>query len=287
MPNLHFMLIVGITCGTLFFGQGGPASPIPPRPAHPSSGIQNSESEKENSQLLKTSSGNPAIEKAENILKKSLDAYGGEEKILGIKDASYEYRVQLVDDTENEAVLTKSFFKGDTQFKSEVGQKNQSAITVLNGENAWTMVGGTKISLAKSAITAMKNNLVIQVRPDLLLLSFPKHRFTVRTEQNQRSLDLIEVSGFLGGEYLRGRIAVDASTQLIYRFEYELEREFPHGKGIMKGEEQYLSYQLIQGLQVPSEIISRQGQKVSRLKLQSARFDLPLDDSFFAEPAGK
>ncbi len=287
MPNLLFKLTLGTICGALFLCQRGSASPTPPGPAHLSSGIQISESEKENSQLLRPSPGNPAIEKAEKILRKSLDAYGGEDKILGMKDASYEYKVQMVDDTENEAVVTKSFFKGDTQFKSEVDQKNQSAITVLNGEKAWAFVGGTTIPLAKSAVAAMKNNLVIQVRPDLLLLSFPKHRFTVRTEQNQRSLDLIEVSGFLGGEYVRGRIAIDAATQLIYRFEYELEREFPQGKGIMKGEEQYLSYQLIQGLQVPGEIISKQGQKVSRLKLQSARFNSSLDDSVFAEPAGK
>ncbi len=287
MSNLLFKLIMGTICVTLFFCQRGATSPTPPRPAHLSSGIQISESEKNNPPLLKTSSGNSAIEKAESILKKSLDAYGGEDKILGIKDASYEFKVQLVDDTENEAVLTKSLFKGDAQFKSEVVQKNQSAITVLSGEKAWAFVGGASIPLAKSAVAAMKNNLVIQVRPDLLLLSFPKHRFTVRTEQNQRSLDLIEVSGFLGGEYVRGRIAIDAATQLIYRFEYELEREFPQGKGIMKGEEQYLSYQPIQGLQVPSEIISRQGQKASRLKLQSAQFNLSLDDSVFAEPAGK
>jgi hypothetical protein len=287
MSNLLFKLIMGTICVTLFFCQRGATSPTPPSPAHLSSGIQISESEKNNPPLLKTSSGNSAIEKAESILKKSLDAYGGEDKILGIEDASYEYKVQLVDDTENEAVLTKSLFKGDTQFKSEVVQKNQSAITVLNGEKAWAFVGGATIPLSKSAVAAMKNNLVIQVRPDLLLLSFPKHRFTVRTEQNQRSLDLIEVSGFLGGEYVRGRIAIDAATQLIYRFEYELEREFPQGKGIMKGEEQYLSYQPIRGLQVPSEIISRQGQKSSRLKLQSAQFNLSLDDSVFAEPAGK
>jgi hypothetical protein len=287
MPNLLFKLTAGGICGTVFFCQGVPSSPTPPTPGHPSSGIQISTSEKENPQLLNTSPGNPAIEKAESILRKSLDAYGGEDKILGIKDASYAYKVQMVDDTENESVLTRSFFKGETQFKSLVEQKNQSAITVLNEEEAWAFVGGTKIPLAKNSVSAMKNNLVIQVRPDLLLLCFPKHRYTIRTEQNQRSLDLIEVSGFLGGEYLRGRIAIDAATQLIYRFEYELEREFPQGKGIANGEEQYLSYQLIQGLQVPVEIISKQGQKRSRLTLQSARFNTPLDDSVFAEPSGK
>jgi|WetSurMetagenome_2_1015567.scaffolds.fasta_scaffold64610_2 hypothetical protein len=274
-------LYLSLTFGLPVAGSPNPPGTTPPPPTTPKADPAASPIQ------LATPPPNPAVEKAEMILKKSLDAYGGEDAILAIQNASYEYQVQTAEGSEGKPVKTKSMFQGETQFRSEVNQDGQSVITVLNDDKAWTVVAGTLIPVDRRALLALKTSLVIKFRPELLLLSFPKHRFTLRTQEGQRTLDLIDVSGFLEGEYLRGRLSIDAANNLVFRFEYELEREFPQGKGIVRGEEQYLSYQLIEKKQVPLVIVSKQGAQNSQLTVQTARFNTTLDSSLFAMPEKK
>jgi antitoxin component YwqK of YwqJK toxin-antitoxin module len=178
----------------------------------------------------------------------------------------------------------KTYFKGESLFRSEVVGDNQETITILNGDKGWARVGGSTFHLSKNEIIPLKNGLAIQFRPDLLLLSFPKHRFTWRTQENDRTLDQIDVSGFLSGEYVRGRLSIDVATNLLYKYEFELEREFPSGKGIIRGEEKFLQYREFEGIKMPSEIISKQGKKVSRLIVEKAEFNSMLQDSLFQDP---
>ena len=94
----------------------------------------------------------------------------------------------------------------------------------------------------------------------------------------------MEVSGFIEGEYVRGRLSLDAATNLIYKYEYEIERELPKGKGIVKGEERYLRYAEKEGFKYPAEVVSKQAQKTSRLKLLSVSFNSMLSDDLFQNP---
>ena len=237
--------------------------------------------------LARNSPSPPSVEMAETLLKRAVDAYGGEEKIFSIRDAVYEYRVEIQAEPPTQPVTTRSFFKGEALFRSEILGGAEQVVSILNGENGCVIVAGTNLKVPPSEILPMKNSLVTQIRPDLLPLSFPKHRFTVRIEEDGKTLDKIEVSGFLGGEYARGRLSIDAATGLIYKFEYEIEREFSSGKGIVHGEEKYLKYETVEGLQVPSEIVSRQGRKSARLLLEKARFNTTLsDDVFRVSPPG-
>lgn len=285
MPINTLSLIVALYF-SLTFSLPLSGSPIPPGTTLPPAATPKADPTAPQTQLA-PAAPNPAVEKAEVILKKSVDAFGGEDAILAIQNASYEYQVQSAEGPESKPIQTRSMFQGETQFRSEVNQDGQSVVTVLNDDKAWTVVAGTLIPVDKKALLALKTSLVIKFRPDLLLLSFPKHRFTLRTQEGQRTLDLIDVSGFLEGEYLRGRLSIDASTNLVFRFEYELEREFPQGKGIVRGEEQYQSYQLIEKRQVPLVIVSKQGAQNSRLKVQTARFNTSMDSSLFAMPEKK
>jgi hypothetical protein len=221
------------------------------------------------------------VEKAETILKRAVDAHGGEDKILSIHDALYQFRVEPQTDPPSQSVTARSYFKGETRFRSEILGEADQVASVLNGQNGCVIVAGTTLKVPVNEILTMKNSLVIQVRPDLLLFSFPKHRFSIRTEEDGKVLDQIEVSGFLGGEYARGRLSLEASSGLVYKFEYEIEREFSNGKGIVRGEERYLKYETVEGLQVPCEIVSRQGKKVTRLVLEKARFNTALSDDLF------
>jgi hypothetical protein len=97
-------------------------------------------------------------------------------------------------------------------------------------------------------------------------------------------LDLVEVSGFLAGEYVRGRLSFDSSTHLIYKYEFEIERELPKGKGIVAGEEKYVRYMETEGLKVPAEVASRQGRKTSRLTVSHVSFANVLDPALFQDP---
>lgn len=228
---------------------------------------------------------NPAVERAEAIMRLALEAYGGQDKVLAIQEAAYVYQVSTETDPPSKPVTVRTYFKGDSCFRSEAGEGKQPAVSILNGDKGWVQVGGATLTLSKNEILPMRNGMAAQLRPDLLLLSFPKHRYTVRTEEENRTLEQIEVSGFLGGEYVRGRLSIDTTTHLLFKYEYELERDFPSGKGIVRGEEKFVQYREIGGFQVPSLIVSRQGKKASKLTLEKAEFNSGLPSSLFEDPS--
>jgi outer membrane lipoprotein-sorting protein len=227
---------------------------------------------------------NPASEKAEEILQKSLLAYGGESKILSLTDGSYEYQVESGGTSPTKPITVRTYFKGQEYFRTEASGDNLDAVTVLNGDQGWVKVGDTSLTISRKEINPMKSGMVVQLRPDILLLSFPKRRFTGQVEEDGRSLNQMEVSGFIEGEYVRGRLSLDAATNLIYKYEYEIERELPKGKGIVKGEERYLRYAEKEGFKYPAEVVSKQAQKTSRLKLLSVSFNSMLSDDLFQNP---
>jgi hypothetical protein len=98
-------------------------------------------------------------------------------------------------------------------------------------------VGDTTLSLSQKSVDPLKSAIISQLRPDLLLVSFQKFRYGGKAVEEGRKLDLVEVSGLLSGEYVRGRLSFDSSTHLIYKYEFEIERELPKGKGIVAGGE--------------------------------------------------
>jgi hypothetical protein len=281
-PRWHEGLLLLLLAGTAMAAFAVPPGLVPPKPVAAASPASDA-----TLQLAQADKTNPSVERAELVLRSSLDAYGGQEKLLAVQEAAYIYQVVTETDPPSKPVTVKTYFKGDTYFRSEVGGENQEAISILSGGKGWVQVGGATLSLSKSELLPLRNGLAAQLRPDLLLLSFPKHRFTVRTEEANRTLDQIEVSGFMGGEYVRGRLSIDVATHLLFKYEYELERDFPSGKGIVRGEEQFVQYREVEGLQVPSLIISRQGKKVSKLTLEKAEFNSALPASLFEDPSPK
>ncbi len=229
-------------------------------------------------------SSNPSLEKAEALVGKSLASYGGQEKVLALRNASFEYLVDSEDTPSSKPIKVKTFFKGDSFFRSEASKDNLDAVTILNGDRGWVKVGDTILSLSKKEIDPVKSGMVAQLRPDLLLLYFPKRRYTGRIDEDSRSLDQIEVSGFLGGEYVRGRFSFDVNTGLIYKYEFEIERDFTKGTGIIRGEEKYLRYGEQNGVRFPTEIISKQGRNVSKLTVLRVDFDDILNENLFRDP---
>lgn len=223
---------------------------------------------------------------AESIVKQSLAAYGGESKVVSFKDATFQYQVEPLGDNASRPVQVKAYFKDAGRFRSEVTGEGSEALTILNGDKGWVKVGDTTLSLSKKNLDPVKTAMVSQLRPDLLLVSLQKFRYSGKGEDEGRKLDLVEVSGFLGGEYLRGRLSFDSKTHLIYKYEFEIEREFPKGKGIVGGEEKYLSYLEAGGLKVPAEVTSRQGQKLSRLMIKHVDLISVLSPGLFEDPTG-
>jgi hypothetical protein len=229
---------------------------------------------------------NPTSEKADELFRQSANAYGGEEKILSLQDGCYHYSVESVGKPDTKPITVKACFKTDAYFWSEATGDNLQALTILNQDRGWVKVGETVLTLTRKEIDPVRIGIVIQLRPDLLLVSFPKRRYAGQTQEEGRTLEFVEVSGFLAGEYVRGRLAFDIVTHLIYKYEYETEKESPKERGIVKGEERYVEYKENEGLKIPMEILSRQGSKTSRLILTSVRFDPNLDSALFQDPSG-
>jgi len=227
---------------------------------------------------------NPSVEKANSILQKAILAHGGERQILSVRSAIYEYQVESLGETPSKPITIKTLFKDDSFFRSEATGDNLDALTILNGDKGWLKVGDTTLSLSRKEVDPLKTSMITQLRPELLLLVFPKRRYSGRVEENNLSLDQVEISGFIGVEYVRGRLSFDAATSRLSKYEYEVERESAKGKGIVKGEEQYLRYGEKDGLIFPKEILSKQIKKTSRLKVLRADFNSPLNENLFQDP---
>ena len=234
--------------------------------------------------LTQKDQANPSIERAETIFRKSLQAYGGEARILSVKDATYEYVVDDMENSTTKPIRVKTYFKSESYFRSEVNGDNLDAVTIQNGEKGWVKVGDTTLTLTRKEIDPLKTEMIAQLRPDLLLLYFPKRRYSGQAQENNRILDQVEISGFIGGEYVRGRLSFDANTDLVYKYEFEIERDSSKGKGIVKGEEKYLQYREANGFKFPIEIISKQGRKVSKLTVGQVDFTSVLNENLFRDP---
>jgi hypothetical protein len=226
----------------------------------------------------------PPDDLAEAVVKKSLMAYGGETKILSFKNATFQYQVEGVEASSAKPVQMKAYFKESSYFRSEASGEGTDAVTILNRDKGWVKVGDTTLSLSQKSVDPLKSAIIAQLRPDLLLVSFQKFRYGGKGEEEGRKLDLVEVSGFIAGEYVRGRLSFDSNTHLIYKYEFEIERDLPKGRGIVAGEEKYVRYMEIDGLKVPAEVASRQGRKTSRLTVSQVSFVNVLDPALFQDP---
>jgi hypothetical protein len=226
----------------------------------------------------------PPDDLAEAVVKKSLMAYGGETKILSFKNATFQYQVEGMEASPAKPVQMKAYFKESNYFRSEASGEGTDAVTILNRDKGWVKVGDTTLSLSQKSVDPLKSAIIAQLRPDLLLVSFQKFRYGGKGEEEGRKLDLVEVSGFLAGEYVRGRLSFDSNTHLIYKYEFEIERDLPKGRGIVAGEEKYVRYMEIDGLKVPAEVASRQGRKTSRLTVSQVSFVNVLDPALFQDP---
>jgi len=226
----------------------------------------------------------PTVDLAEAVVKKALTAYGGEAKILSFKDGTFHYQVESLEASAAKPVQMKAYFKEASYFRSEASGEGTNAVTILNRDKGWVKVGDTTLSLSQKSVDPLKSAIISQLRPDLLLVSFQKFRYGGKGEEDGRKLDLVEVSGFLAGEYVRGRLSFDSSTHLIYKYEFEIERDLPKGKGIVAGEEKYVRYMETEGLKVPAEVSSRQGRKTSRITIRQVSFVDVLDAALFQDP---
>jgi len=273
---LMVVLSAGLIDATLF--QAAISSHVPLRPKTPQVRFSPQFA------VLAQRRPSPPDDLAEAVVKKSLMAYGGETKILSFKNATFQYQVEGMEASPAKPVQMKAYFKESSYFRSEASGEGTDAVTILNRDKGWVKVGDTTLSLSQKSVDPLKSAIISQLRPDLLLVSFQKFRYGGKGEEEGRKLDLVEVSGFLAGEYVRGRLSFDSNTHLIYKYEFEIERDLPKGKGIVAGEEKYVRYMETDGLKVPAEVSSRQGRKTSRITIRQVNFADVLDAALFQDP---
>jgi hypothetical protein len=224
-------------------------------------------------------------ERAEGIVRKSLTAYGGENKSLSFKNATLEYEIQTMGEPSSKPLLVKTYFKDSDFFRSDVKGEKTITVTILNHDKGWLKIDDTVLSLTKKNLEPLKAEVISQLRPDLLLLAFQKFRYSGRIEEDGHKLDEVGIAGFLGGEYTRGRLSFDMSTGLVYKYEFESERESATGKGIFHGISKYMEYRDHEGLKIPVEIVSTQGGKVSKIRVSLIDLKTVLNESLFSEPS--
>ncbi len=235
----------------------------------------------------------PAATPGQALVEKSLRAYGGKSRILSLSSFHFEYRVQSTSQPDSRPLSAKVYFDDSDRFRSEVRDGDLTVVTVLSGNRGWVEVTGTRLARPVKEISPLRNETLSLLRPDLLLLIFSRYRYVSRITEEGRSLDQLEVSGFVDGEYIRGRLSINRETRLIEKYEYEIERSTRSGTGIFRGEVRYLKYSEVQGLRSPGKVVSRKTGVTSQLTVTAAALDEPMDPDLFGEteapskPAGK
>lgn len=233
---------------------------------------------------VKESSGenDPArFEQARKWIEGSITSYGGNHRLTSITDLSF---VSQSTGPEGAPAQFKVYFKGPEKFRSEVFGTNFFAMTITDGPNAWLKSDQTLIELSAGDVEPLKLTTMLQSQPYVLF-----DRLTKFWAQGDRTIDgirylMVGVSGFLGKNYTRGEIALDPQTFLIRRFEYEEEVETKQGKGVRKHELHYEDYRAVDGIQLPSRVLSIQTGNQSVTTFSEFKINPGIPDSFFEKP---
>ena len=222
-----------------------------------------------------------AANQGQTLVEKSLRAYGGEDRILSLDSLVFEYQVQSRSQSDSKPLFAKVYFDDSGRFRSEVRDGSQKVVTVLSGNSGWVSVAGTLLTRPAKELSPLRNETLSLLRPDLLLLVFSKYQYSARIKEEERSLDQLEVSGFVDGEYIRGRLSINHDSKLIEKYEYEIERTTRSGTGIFRGEARYLEYAEIHGLQSPRKILSRKTGVTSQITVTATAMGEPIDPDLF------
>ena len=223
----------------------------------------------------------PAVGRGQALVERSLRAYGGEARILSLSSFVFAYRIRSRSRPDSKPLLAKVYFNDSDQFRSEVQDGDLKVVTVLSGNRGWVEVDGTMMSRPAKELSPLRNETLSLLRPDLLLLIFSRYRYRPRITEKGRSLEQLEVAGFVDGEYIRGRLSINPDTGLIEKYQYEIERATGSGTGIFRGETRYLEYSEIHGLQSPRKLLSRKTGVASQITVTGASLGQPMDPDLF------
>ncbi|MDE2665209.1 MAG: hypothetical protein OXI69_03570 [Acidobacteriota bacterium] len=225
----------------------------------------------------------PAVSQGQALVERSLRAYGGEARILSLNSFVFAYRIESPSQPDSKSLSARVYFNDSDQFRSEVQDGDLKVVTVLSKNRGWVEVAGTMLSRPVKQLSPLRNETLSLLRPDLLLLIFSRYRYSTRITEEGQSLEQLEVTGLLDGEYIRGRLSINLDTGLIERYQYETERATRSGTGIFRGEVRYLDYAEIYGLQSPRKVLSRKTGVTSQITVTGASLGQPIDPNLFRE----
>jgi len=225
----------------------------------------------------------PAVSQGHALVERSLRAYGGEARILSLNSFVFAYRIESPSQPDSKPLSAKVYFNDSDQFRSEVQDGDLTVVTVLSKNRGWVEVAGTMLSRPVKQLSPLRNETLSLLRPDLLLLIFSRYRYSTRIREEGQSLEQLEVTGLVDGEYIRGRLSINLDTGLIEKYQYETERATRSGAGIFRGEVRYQDYAKIHGLQSPRKVLSRKTGVTSQITVTGASLGQPIDPNLFRE----
>lgn len=222
------------------------------------------------------------LEQARQWISKSIEAYGGNDRLTAITDISFVSRSTGQD---GQPIQFKVYIKGTDKFRSEVTGSSYFAITIANGPNAWLKSDQTLIELAASDVEGLRLSTLLQAQPYAIFDRLSK--FWVQEERLVEGAKflIIGVSGFLGTHYTRGEISLEPQTFLIRRFEYEEEVESRQSRGVVKRDLHYDAYQAVSGIQLPARVTSVLSGVKSTSTFAEIKINSGIPESFFEKPS--
>ncbi len=220
-------------------------------------------------------------EDAKRWIARSIAAYGGRDRLLGITDISFSS--QSIGQ-EGKPAQFKVYLKGKDKFRSEVTGSDFFAMTIANGPSAWLKSGPTLIDLVSSDVEPLKISTMIQAQPFAIYDLLTKFWAVGDRAIDGVTYQIVGASGFFGTYYVRGELTLDPQSFLIRRFEYEEEVEGKTGKGVRKSDIHYDDYRSFDGIQLPTRVTSIQAPSKSTVTFSEFKINSGIPDSYFEKP---
>lgn len=223
------------------------------------------------------------IAKGKEILKASIGALGGLEKLKKIRDITIIQETTIITPQGEISITNTEIFVYPNKARTELKMPFGEIIMVLDGDKGWMKSPQGVQDLPESQIVDMKKSLA---RDTLnLLRSLEKEGITIQALESEeiegKKVDIVFITDAQGNTT---KLAISPETNLIIRKSYQ-------GKTMMgpgKLDEYYSDFQDVSGIKIPfHSIVNSDGKKFMETKVTEVKINSDVPESLFEKPEKK
>ncbi len=223
---------------------------------------------------------------AKAVIAKAIKAMGGEEKLAGVKAATWKTKGKIyIAGNESEfssEATVEGFDHLSTRFEGEFGGMKVTGVTVVNGDKAWRSFNGNDMELDKDGVAEAKRTIYLQLVPvtvyPLLGKGF-KSEVAGEDKVDGKPAVVLKVTGPDGKDF---KLSFDKATGLPVK-EVATVADFMGGQ--VTQETTYGDYKDMGGIKKATKIeVKREGDKFMEGEVTEFKPLTTVDPKTFAQP---